>query len=195
MNDDGTNRADSSAASPTSAITGRGRLQAGTIDSSTGIIDVPTFVWGRPTSDSDTTQRSGWYLDFPSTGERQVSGISLAGSTLIFNSLTPNANTTTSVCGAGGGSGREYRLDVDTGDGASRVSTVGLLGESMAMRITSATTSSTTDSTGRRHRTVTTQSIAQGTMGLATSSTVTHDEIAGRLSWRQIHNYQALKER
>lgn len=152
-----------------------------------------SIVWGRAASDSDTTQRSGWYLDFPSPGERQVTGTSLAGDTLIFSSLTPNPSTSASTCGAGGGTGREYRLTVDTGDGASTRSTVGLLGESMAMRVASATTSTITDSTGRRHRTITTQSISQGTTGLATTSTVTQEEIAGRLSWRQIQNYQDLK--
>ncbi|VTU33759.1 Tfp pilus assembly protein, tip-associated adhesin PilY1 [Variovorax sp. PBS-H4] len=193
VNDDGTARPDSTSGSPASAITGRGRLQGGTFNSTTGDINVPAFVWGRAASDGDTTQRSGWYLDFPSTGERQVTGTSLAGDTLIFSSLTPNPSTSASICGAGGGTGREYRLTVDTGDGASTQSTVGLLGESMAMRIASATTSTITDSTGRRHRTITTQSISQGTTGLAATSTVTQEEIAGRLSWRQIHNYRDLK--
>ncbi|MDR6537618.1 PilC/PilY family type IV pilus protein [Variovorax soli] len=193
VHDNGTATADSTSSSPASAITGRGRLQPGTFNSTTGAVDVSAFVWGRATSDDDTTQRSGWYLDFPSAGERHVTGTSLAGDTLIFSSLTPNPSTSATACESNGGTGREYHLNVDTGDGGSTKSTVGLMGESMAMRIGSATTSTTTDSTGRRHRIITTQSISQGTTGLATSSTVTQEEIAGRLSWRQIHNYQDLK--
>lgn len=157
------------------------------------ILDVAPFVWGRATSDADSTQRSGWYFDFPSAGERQVSNISLVKDTLIFSTLTPDATVTASTCAAGGGTGREYRINVDTGDGASAVSIVGLLGESMAMRIESATTSTKTDSTGRRHRVITTQTFSQGSLGVTTTQTLTTEEIAGRLSWHQIHNYQELK--
>lgn len=192
VHDNGT-VADGATRAAASAITGRGRLKAGTFDSTTGRIDVPAFVWGRATSDTDTTQRSGWYFDYPDAGERQVTGIALAGSTLIFNSLTPNAAAVTSTCGGGGGTGRAYRANVDTGDATSTASTVGLLGESMAMKIESATTSTKTDSTGRRHRVTTTQTFNQGTTGVATSGTVTNEEVAGRLSWRQVHNYQDLR--
>ncbi|MGK6306611.1 pilus assembly protein [Variovorax sp. DT-64] len=194
VHDDGTKTVDSTGTAAISAITGRGRLQAGVFDSKTGRIDVSAFVWGRPTSDTDATQRSGWYFDFPATGERQAFASLLRGDTLVFSSLIPNQGTNASSCSAVG-SGREYRLDVNTGDGTSSTSTVGLLGASMAMDVESATESTITDSTGRRTRTIKTQTLSQGSTGLATSATVTTVQIAGRLSWRQIHNYQDLKNK
>ncbi|WP_162575029.1 pilus assembly protein [Variovorax sp. PBL-H6] len=193
IHDDGTKDPDGGTSPVTSAITDRGRLKAGTFNSTTGALDVLPFVWGRATSDTDSTQRSGWYFDFPDTGERQVSGISLAQDTLIFSSLKPDASATTSTCGAGGGTGREYLINVDTGDGNSTASTVGLLGESIAMTIESATTSTTTDSTGRRRRVIKTQTLTQGSLGVKAQSAVTSEQIAGRLSWRQVYNYQDLK--
>lgn len=193
VHDDGTKKADGGTSPVTSAITGRGRLKAGTFDSTTGSIDVAAFVWGRATSDTDTTQRSGWYFDYPGAGERQVSGISLIGDKLIFNSLIPDPSITTSICAAGGGTGRAYLINVDTGDGTSTASTVGLLGESIAMKIESATTWTKTDSTGRRHRFIKTQTFSQGSAGVAARDVVITEELAGRLSWRQVHNYQDLK--
>ncbi len=192
VHDDGTRTADSTG-TPTSAVTGRSRLQGGTFDSETGRIDVSAFVWGRPASDTDTTQRSGWYFDFPNSGERQVFASLLRGDTLVFSTLIPDQGTSASNCSPAGGGGREYRLDVNTGDGTSSVSTVGLLGASMAMDVEAATVFTTTDSTGRRTRTIKTQTLSQGSTGLATSGTVTTVQIAGRLSWRQIHNYQDLR--
>ncbi|KWT84374.1 Type IV fimbrial biogenesis protein PilY1 [Variovorax sp. WDL1] len=194
VHDDGTKKADSTG-TPTSVITGRGRLQAGVFDSKTGRIDVSAFVWGRPATDTDNTQRSGWYFDFPATGERQVFASLLRGDTLVFSSLIPDQAANASSCSPTGGSGREYRLDVNTGDGTSSVSTVGLLGASMAMDVEAATESTITDSTGRRTRTIKTQTLSQGSTGLATSATVTTVQIAGRLSWRQIHNYQDLRNK
>lgn len=192
VHDDGTQNADTTG-TPTSAITGRGRLQAGSFDSQTGRVDVPPFVWGRATSDTDSRQRSDWYFDFPGTGERQVFASLLRGDTLVFSSLIPDPGTGAGVCTPAGGSGREYQLDVNTGDGTSSISTVGLLGASMAMDVEMATVSTTTDSTGRRTRTIKTQTLSQGSTGLATSGTVTTVQTAGRLSWRQIHNYQDLR--
>ena len=57
--DNNTATADSS--SPTATIAGRGRLQTATANAATAMITSSAFVWGRPTSDSDTTKRSGWY--------------------------------------------------------------------------------------------------------------------------------------
>jgi type IV pilus assembly protein PilY1 len=194
VHDDGTKTADSTG-TPTSAIAGRGRLQPGVFDHETGRIEVSAFVWGRPASDADSTQRSGWYFDFPATGERQVFASLLRGDTVVFNSLIPDQGTNANSCSAAGGSGREYRLDVNTGDGTSSISRVGLLGASMAMDVESAMVSTTTDSTGRRTRTIKTQTLSQGSNGLATSATVTTVQIAGRLSWRQIHNYRDVRNK
>jgi len=177
-----------------SVISGRGRLATGTVDASTGKVDVPAFVWGRAALDSDATQRSGWYFDYTSTGERQISAASLAGDVLVFGSLIPGSTGGTNVCGVTGGSGNEYRLNVDTGDGDFRVSTVGILGQPLVTEIASATSYSNTDSTGRRVRTMVSQVFNQGSGGISASAKQTTVSFAGRLSWRQINNYQDLKQ-
>jgi type IV pilus assembly protein PilY1 len=56
-----------------------------------------------------------------------------------------------------------------------------------------AVTYTTSVATGRRVGTRTTQVIQQGSNGLSTSTQVTSTFVAGRLSWRQINNYQDLR--
>lgn len=190
--DNGTTTADNS---PIGAglISGRGRLKAGTINTTTGVLSVDAFVWGRATSDADATQRSGWYVDYATTGERQISGATLVGDTLIFGSLIPGSTGGANACGVTGGSGREYRANVDTGDGTSRVSTVGIFGQPLVTELTSATVTTNSDNTGRRKRIVKNTVFTQGSGGIGVSTTETTEFIAGRLSWRQINNYQDLK--
>ncbi|MDM0019953.1 pilus assembly protein [Variovorax saccharolyticus] len=189
--DNATTTPDSS--SPTSIISGRARLKAGSFDSSTGNVSVDPFVWGRPTTDTDATHRSGWYIDYPTNGERQISSATLVGDTLIFGSLIPGATGGVNTCGVAGGSGREYRLNVDTGDGQSRVSTVGIFGQPLVTELESASLITKSDNTGRRTRTIKSTVFNQGSSGIGISTTQTTTIIAGRLSWRQINNYQDLK--
>lgn len=176
------------------AISGRARLQAGTVNATTGAIDVAAFTWGRAASDTDTTQRSGWYFDYGTTGERQISGALLNGDTLIFGSLIPGSTSGTNTCGVTGGSGNEYRLNVDSGDGVFRVSTVGILGQPLIIEMAEASYT-ISNSTGRRTKTISSQVIRQGSGGIDTTTTdkTTRTVAAGRLSWRQINNYQDLK--
>lgn len=192
VHDNGSTAADNNPAGA-SVISGRGRLAAGTLNPN-GTVDVPTFVWGRATGDGDTTQRSGWYFDYSGSGERQISGATLAGDTLIFGSLIPGATAASNVCGVAGGGGNQYRVNIDSGDGAFTVSNVGILGQPLVTEITSATTYSKSDSTGRRIKTISSQVFNQGSGGIDPSSEkqVT-TMITGRLSWRQINNYQDLK--
>lgn len=178
---------------PVSAISGRGRLIAGTVNTTTGVIDVPSFAWGRPLTDTDATQRAGFYADLTAVGERQISGMTLVGDTLIFGSLIPGSAGDAAACSVSGGGGFEYRVNVDTGDGKLRASTVGMLGQPFIIDLTSATTSAVSDSTGRRIKTTQSIVFAQGSTGTATSQTQTTTVVAGRLSWRQINNYQDLK--
>ncbi|RYF40169.1 MAG: pilus assembly protein PilY, partial [Comamonadaceae bacterium] len=146
----------------TSVISGRARLRGGSINATTGAVSVSSFVWGRATSDTDATQRSGWYVDYGVSGERQVSGATLAGNTLVFGSLIPGASGDAAACGVSGGSGNEYRVNVDTGNGTRRVSTVGIFGQPLVVELESATSYTISDSTGRRTKTVTSQVINQG---------------------------------
>lgn len=186
--DNGSTTADRS--SPTSIVGGRGRLQAGTVNSA-GAISVASFAYGRATSDTDATQRSGWYFDFPQSGERQISNFAVFGNAVVFGSVVP-PDALAGSCGAGSGS--QYRVNVATGNGTSQASTVGILGEPLVLDIPGAATLTTTDNVGRRVRTIKGQVILQGATGLtALSSQPTDTYQVGRLSWRQISNYQELK--
>jgi len=193
VHDNGRSTADGGAPD-LSVISGRARLAAGAVDGTTGKVNVPVFVWGRAASDTDATQRSGWYFDYTSSGERQISAASLAGDVLVFGSLIPGSTGGTNVCGVTGGSGNEYRLNVDTGDGDFRVSTVGILGQPLVTEIASATTYTKTDSTGRRVKITVSQVFNQGSGGISASDKQESKSYAGRLSWRQINNYQDLKQ-
>lgn len=178
------------ASSPSSVISGKGRLQAGTINATTGAISISAFTWGRATSNSDSTQRSGWYFDYASGGERQISGFGVFGNKVIFGSVIP-PDAVTDACGSG--TGYQYTVNIATGTGAREISLVGLLGEPFILEI-GAMNVSNSDSTGRRIKTTTGQIILQGSTGLrAVSAQPTDQTIVGRLSWRQINNYQDLK--
>ena len=190
--DDGTSTADSAPVGA-SIISSRGRLQAGSINTTTGVVSVSPFNWGRSGSDADTTQRSGWYVDFGSSGERLINNAVVAGNNLTFGSLIPASSGTTGSCSASGGSGLVYTINVDTGIGSSLVSTVGLLGEPLVLNISSATINGTPDTSGRRATTTFQQVVQQGSSGVNTGNTATTTTPAGRLSWRQINNYQDLK--
>ncbi len=192
INDNGTATFDNTGG--VAAVSGRGRLKAGSVNTSTNAVSVDSFVWGRATSDTDATQRSGWYFDYPVAGERQVTGAVLSGDLLIFGSLIPGATGGANACGVSGGSGNEYRLDVDDGNGTFRVSRVGILGQPIVVELAQAIEEKS-NSTGRRTRTITSQVVRQGSSGIETGTADKTMKIvvAGRLSWRQINNYNDLK--
>ena len=174
-------------------IPGRGRLQAGVVNTTTLSVTVAPFKWGRASSDTDTTQRSGWFFDYATSGERTVSPISVIGDTLRFGSLIPAAVAAAGSCASGGG-GNVYDIDADTGVGTFRASTVGLFGESLIFNVPSADTFTTSNSTGRRIKTTRTLALDVGSAGVGTGGALREVQtVAGRLSWRQINNYQDLK--
>jgi type IV pilus assembly protein PilY1 len=176
-----------------SAISGRGRLKAGTANASTGLVSIPDFTLGRATNNTDTSNpRSGWYFDFPVSKERQISNGTVFGDKLIFGSLIPAVSAAAGSCSATGGGGNQYTIDVFTGDGTFLSSSVGILGEPLVAELGSAVYTKS-DSTGRRVKTITSQVFQQGSNGVAAANTSTRTVAAGRLSWRQINNYQDLK--
>ncbi len=184
------NSSTADASSPSAMISGKGRLQAGTINSTTGVMSTPSFLWGRATSDSDATQRSGWYINYANSGERQISGFGVFGNKVIFGSVIP-PDAVVDACGSG--TGYQYSVNIATGVGIREISQVGLLGEPFVLEIGGINVT-ISDSTGRRIKTTTGQIILQGSTGLkAISSQPTDQSIVGRLSWRQINNYQDLK--
>ena len=192
--DNGSTTPDSSPAGE-SIISGRGRLKAGTISLTTMTISVPSFSWGRATSDADATQRSGWFADFSVSGERGITNATIFGDRILFGSLIPASTGSAGTCAAGGGGGYAYSVNIDSGNGTINPSTVGLLGESLVTEIVPAATYLTSDSTGRRIKTVVRQVVQQGSLGIGTSAEglETTTFITGRLSWRQINNYQDLR--
>lgn len=190
--DNASAKADSSPAGK-SIISGRGRLTAATATATA--ISVPSFVWGRASSNGDLTQRSGWYLDFYDSGERDVSAIiSDGGSNLYLPSLIPTATNSAANCSAGGGTGYVYNVNIDTGIGGRTLSAVGLIGSVFLGSGTSAVTPPVpSDSTGRRIKYIPTTLITSGSSGLNATSPQPTALVTGRLSWRQINNYQDLK--
>nr|WP_315247391.1 PilC/PilY family type IV pilus protein [uncultured Albidiferax sp.] len=188
--DNGNTTADRSNA--TTTIEGRGRLIAGSVVVSTGIVSVPEFTWGRAQTAADTTQRSGWYFDFPVSGERQVSNGFFTGNILTSSSLIPDGTGSSASCKSGGGNSATYYIDITTGDGSRTISTVGMTGPGFGLdqEISNSKISKTT---GRRESTRTVTTFAPGTKGIGTPTTVSSTTIKGRMSWRQINNYQDLK--
>jgi type IV pilus assembly protein PilY1 len=184
------NSSSSDTGSPTVAtISGKSRLIAGSIDSS-GVITTPAFVWGRPLTNGDSTQRAGWYFNYPTAGERQISGFGVFGNKFVFGSVIP-PDAVLDACGSG--TGYQYTVNIANGSGQREVSQVGLLGEPFVLEVGGAAVT-VSGSTGRRVKTTTGQIILQGSSGLkAISSQPTDTSIVGRLSWRQISNYQDLK--
>ena len=191
--DNGTATADS--ASPTTgAISGRGRLAAGTVDTTALTVSVSAFKWGRATSSSDSTQRSGWYFDLPTSGERAISNIADNGSlSAAFNTVIPGAASTAGTCNASGGSGNAYVLNIGTGATKYTVSTVGVLGPAISIVKKEDITMTVSDSTGRRLRTTPTRSLVIGQGGMTQGQTTNISQAVGRLSWRQIFDYQEMK--
>jgi len=99
----------------------------------------------------------------------------------------------TSTCEAAGGGGVQYTVNAFTGSGTSIRSAVGTLGELVVAELSDATTYSASDSTGRRIKTVTNIVVQQGSDGIGSGGSSTRTVVTGRLSWRQINNYQDLR--
>lgn len=192
------------ASSPTAAIASRGRLAQGSW-SSTAVIDIPAFTWGRPTSDTGTV-KSGWVFDFYNsdtvddndgiveagerggTGERQISNFAVLSGKLIFGTVIPAVNS------CDNGNGNLYIIDIKSGDGSAQTSTVGILGEPFLAQV-GASTLTGSNTTGRRTETTRYQVILQGSSGLAAPPGLAQIVTGhpGRLSWREISNYQEVR--
>jgi type IV pilus assembly protein PilY1 len=167
-------------------IPGRSELQNGTI-STAGTVTVPAFTWGAPATTTPNV-KTGWYVDLDaSIGERQVSGITGAFGKLLFGTIYPTKGS----CGEGGG--KLYVLDPLTGSGITEESTVGILAPPLVLKLGSATLGAS-DTTGQRTATQKGGIVVSGSKSIAVS-TVTGSESyqTGRLSWRQLNNYQAKK--
>ena len=179
------------------AISGRGRLMAGTPNTSTKVITVSSFNWGRPTAAqvSAGTSRAGWYFDMPVAGERLVSHIAKAGPrTGAFNTVIPGASgAAAGSCSSAPGSGNQYVVNVLDGTGRYVISPVGIPSPPMFISVNDETTETKSDSTGRRIRTTVQRGVTVGQSGVSRGVVESVKETVGRLTWRQIHNYQDQK--
>ena len=167
-------------------VAGRASLQVGTVAAS-GTITVPAFTLGAPPTITPNV-KSGFYFDFNSAiAERQISDITMVAGKLLFGSIYPTRGS----CGEGGG--RLYVLDALTGNGFSEESEVGILAPPLVLTLGDAGLGKS-DTTGQRTATETFGVINQGQKGLKASNiTGTLSYQTGRISWRQINNYQAIK--
>jgi type IV pilus assembly protein PilY1 len=195
--DNGGTAADNSPAGE-SVISGRGRLQRGTVDATNLTITFPAFKFGRATSNTDAARRSGWYFDFAGNGERTISSGSIIGDNFIISSLIPASTGAVGSCTAAGGSGNAYQLNIDSGSGFYQQSSVGLLGDTLVIDISTSTSLGGT--TGSGTRTTQRRSISIGSNGVAINPAGPNDPGGGadpvknrRLSWRQINNYFDLR--
>lgn len=168
-----------------SAITGRSVLAQASLNTTTGALTTAAFTWGTASG----TQKAGWYLDFDDTiGERQISDITSFGSLLIYGTIYPTKGS----CGEGGG--RIFIIDPLVGTGISEESQVGVLAAPLVFDNTAKSTLSVSDTAGRRRYTQSVGFITQGAKGMKVGSlTKTQTYIVGRMSWRQINNYQYNK--
>lgn len=194
--DNNSSAANKNASPIEAAISGRGRLNAGTVNTSTRTVTVLPFKWGRATSNSDSEQRSGWYFDLPVTSERAVSSIGdLGGYNAVFNTIIPGTSggemgSCTNTLGAS----NQYTMKVVSGSATYQPSSAGLLGSSLFFSNPDETQVSNQDSTGRATRTTIRRRINPGSTGLSTDDAgVEIKETIGRLSWRQINNYNDIK--
>ncbi|MBS0447317.1 MAG: pilus assembly protein PilY [Proteobacteria bacterium] len=180
--------------SPSSAIKGRSRLQQGSYsvdEKSQGTLTVPSFTWGRPMVDDDgnmTTERSGWYFDFTTSGERQISNFQIVAGKVEFGSVIPPTNS------CDNGSGNIYVIDVVDGQGTSTVSDVGIPGQPFLPETATMINFVDTGSTGSQISGSQYTTIQQGAGGVSLpGTTVTNMSLNGRLSWREVTNFQCVK--
>ncbi|WCM92974.1 PilC/PilY family type IV pilus protein [Acidovorax sp. NCPPB 2350] len=178
---------------------GRSRLQQSIV--SNGTITTSPFIWAAPRQTTAGTanpnKKAGWFIDFPNSGpnggERQVTNAILFGKQIIFTSLLPSI-VSTSACG--GGASYTYAANLASGLGDISAISNGTQGAPIIFSKGSVTTVS--DSTGLRKKTETIvigRPSANGDNKLSISDTKTAESIVGRLSWRQISNYQELKRK
>lgn len=178
----------------TAGINGRARLQASTVSGTT--ISTPDFLWAEASNASATpNKKAGWYMDYPyagaTGGERQITHATLFGKKIVFTSLMP-PTASTSACG--GGSSYTYQANLASGDGVISAVSTGAQGAPLIFHVGSSI--GVSDSTGLRSKTdrlVIGTPSSTGDNKISITDEITAESLVGRLSWRQINNYQDLK--
>lgn len=177
-----------------SAVSSRLRLKQGTATVATGLVTVPSFTLGRAVTDVNTeTLRSGWYFDFPVSKERAIFSPKLFGDDIRFASLIPSATVVSGSCSAASGSSNNYILSISGGGGTFSPDPF-LVGEDIVMEVTGAVAYTKSDNAGQRTKTITYQKFKITPSGPVQDGAVTKMDVrAGRMSWRQINNFQDMK--
>lgn len=183
---------------PRVRVTGRDRLNAVTLapDGSSYRFSRTPFSLG-----VGAMQKMGWYFDFPDSSERQVTDALLSNGTVYFNSLL----TGTDLCGTGSGS-RNYAVNALTGipllSNTGYLSSTGILGAPVIIELR--VDKGARDSVGLIDVTRTVEIWAFGATGggkqafvgdggNAAPGTPGEKPPAGRFSWREIRNMNAIK--
>ena len=108
---------------------------------------------------------------------------------LVFTTLIPGAG----ACGDGGG--RLFEINVLSGRGVWRESTVGLLGGPMLLNQGNPVVSDS-NTAGRRTVTYKINVMTEGSHGIEVRGVDAPQEITmqvGRMSWRKVHNHRDIK--
>jgi type IV pilus assembly protein PilY1 len=153
------------------------------------------FSYGTTAAD-----KKGWYFDFADswkTGERSTSGALIANGKLIFNSQVPGAD----LCAAGGG--RSYFLDALSGlppggMATGTLSTAGLPGSPILFEtgIEIGGRSPIGRRTVKRKYSILNPGSGSEKAGIlpAQDGSGSYTSSAGRLSWREVINWQELRD-
>ena len=151
------------------------------------------------TKDFESLAKKGWYFDFlnsDDTGERAVANPLLVDAQLYFNTIMPGNDP----CAAAGG--RAYSMNALYGlsDLTGFSSTVGLLSAPVVFQTGNAT-SGHRNAVGKRtaSKSMRVLNVGAGSSGntqqsIAESSSVTVKMPVGRFSWREITNWQELRD-
>ena len=121
-----------------------------------------------------------------------VIGGTVNGRLVSVSSLIPASPGAVGSCTAAGGGGNSYTFNIDSGNGSFFRSDVGLLGQTLTVKISEVDLIS--DGTGRGIKKTITQNIRVGSQGSIADPTKTETtDVNRRLSWRMINNYLDLK--
>ncbi len=186
-----------------SSVAGREQLAVRRLEPDAGnayIVAGDNFSYG-----TGAHQRKGWYLDFPDsarTGERAVAAPMLADGRLYFNTLIPCVEP----CIAGGRSYVLHALEGFSinGNATGNLSQVGM--PIAPLRVMTASTSGERNAIGRRTVKKTGRTVEFGTGGARAEARPPSPEgpaskgegsitvPAGRFSWREILNWQEMRD-
>ncbi|MES2979690.1 MAG: PilC/PilY family type IV pilus protein [Pseudomonadota bacterium] len=155
----------------------RSELKAITLDSAAASLLASSFNY---------SSLKGWYFDFDrSMAEQQTTAISLALGKLVFSTSRTSSSTCAEMAS------RLYSVDVFTGNGSFTASDAGFTSAPLVMPL-EASMPGRTNSTGQRTLTRRAWVWAPGSRE---PGVLSRDETVGRLSWRQINNFQQNKAR